>query len=464
MGSSECSVDDDEARAHEQNNVERRRHWLARLPKKYSPAHRPRYVLLNLDNICSSLAASRTLFQRVPGASCPKGLRVDFQALTQRLCWRETAAKIACQVATYSSASQFVARALENFGWTIKPVAGEEKAVRKELMAQLDRGRSTNNEKTLVLAMGDGGLGVRAERMTAYREVICKFLQEGWFVEIHSWLYALNDGFIEFQVQYPGRVVVKPLDDVIADVVVAKTWAKSPRVRHKPVAAEPAGELAWRVKQPLADCNADHDEKPGSPAAQFPLPLSFPKSPPATTTGASYRDKVLCGQSSDPMSPSTTSTSSMEGYLADISAIIGPCSADKVSDSRDAVPTTPPSASSTPASLDMHLPGSCEERTPLYARSAARPAAVNTFVPPLPPTPPPAVAPATSSWMIQQQRVQQMQAMVAAQQADLALRQFILQQNLELMRFMETQEKSWGAATPPPPPANVDPWSNATRF
>ncbi|KAH7463010.1 uncharacterized protein KRP23_13227 [Phytophthora ramorum] len=59
-------------------------------------------------------------------------------------------------------------------------------------------------------------------KTTAYCEVIRKFLEQHWYVEVPGWLYALNDGLLELQAQYPGRVIVKPLDEHIGDLVYLK--------------------------------------------------------------------------------------------------------------------------------------------------------------------------------------------------------------------------------------------------
>ncbi|RLN84893.1 hypothetical protein BBJ28_00025467, partial [Nothophytophthora sp. Chile5] len=216
--------------AREQNAVQRRQSRLMSLPSVYTSGHRQRYVFMNLDNIAGALFTSQMLYRCIEGASSPRAIRLDFEALTDRLCGSDNSALVQRQLATYCKTSPCLARALLEFGWTLKPVAAtgnDAKALHYELMSQLIRGAATTNEKTLVLVMGDGGLGDSANSKTVYRETICKFLEQRWCVEVHAWLHALNDGFLELQGQYPGRVVVKPLDDAVRDLVYLKDREES---------------------------------------------------------------------------------------------------------------------------------------------------------------------------------------------------------------------------------------------
>ncbi|KAL4176641.1 hypothetical protein KRP22_001582 [Phytophthora ramorum] len=218
-------TEDSSASTREENAVARRQSWLAMLPKAYTPGNRQRCIFMNLDDIAGMLFTSRTLYQRVDGATAPHNVRLNFRALTKYLRGNDSLVAVKCQVATYCKTSQFLAHALVEFGWALKPVvtaADDDKGLHYEMMSWLVESTTTTNENTLVLAMGDGGLSSSSNKTTAYCEIIRKFLEQRWYVEVHGWLYALNDGLLELQAQYPGRVIVKPLDEHIGDLVYLK--------------------------------------------------------------------------------------------------------------------------------------------------------------------------------------------------------------------------------------------------
>ncbi|KAE9308667.1 hypothetical protein PF001_g11059 [Phytophthora fragariae] len=222
LNSSQMShTKDDFICRQERDAADRRRCKLATLPKVTAMGDRQRYVFLNLDNIAGVLFTSRTLYRCIEGATSPQDVRLDFQALTQHLCGDSTSGAVKCLVAAYWKTSPYLIRALVDIGWTLKaPVSPgiNDTGLHDEMMSMLVDSELT--EKTLVLAMGDGGLG--STKTNAYREIIGRFLERQWHVEIHAWLHALNDGFVDLQVQYPGRVVVKPLDELVGDLVYLK--------------------------------------------------------------------------------------------------------------------------------------------------------------------------------------------------------------------------------------------------
>ncbi|EGZ25079.1 hypothetical protein PHYSODRAFT_483067, partial [Phytophthora sojae] len=217
------SEENDQVCKQERDAAKRRQSRLATLPNVYSMENRERYVFLNLDNIAGVLFTSHTLYRRIDGAGSPQDVRLDFRALTQHLCGESESAAVKCQVAAYCKSSPYLARALAGLGWTlIAPMTpgSSDNGLHVEMMSKLVDGAYTASEKTLVLAMGDGGLG--GTKTNAYRTIIGKFLEQRWHVEIHAWLHALNDGLIDLQAQYPGRVVVKPLDEFISNLVYPK--------------------------------------------------------------------------------------------------------------------------------------------------------------------------------------------------------------------------------------------------
>ncbi|KAF1781708.1 hypothetical protein GQ600_11830 [Phytophthora cactorum] len=151
---------DEETKAVERSNVERRRYWLLKLPKIYVPGHRQRYLFMNLDNIASSLLMSSMLYQRIDGATSTRDIYLNFTALTKHLSGNNSAtAEVKFQLATYCKTSPFVAHALEKLGWTLELFSNDDRTLYSELMVQLDKGGANANGKTLVLATGDGFLG-----------------------------------------------------------------------------------------------------------------------------------------------------------------------------------------------------------------------------------------------------------------------------------------------------------------
>ncbi|GMF28357.1 unnamed protein product [Phytophthora lilii] len=296
-------AEDDEAARAERDDVERRRCWLAKLPAAYAPKHRPRYVLLNLDNTAASLVMSRFLFRGVEGARCPHDLRLNFEALTAHLCGTSTSALVVHQLATYGKTNPSIAQALEKFGWTLKPTGNDDNALQTELLTQLQKGAATANGKTLVLAMGGGSFG--SGNTSAYHEIISKFLVEGWHVEIHAWLRALSDGYLRLQSEYPGRVVVKPLDDVIRDIVFVKRKGQSPTTAAKHVCSvlnqddvplkvvtSPLSDTASTASLSSTNCS---DESPRA-AIVSSIQTCVHSVPPATSPNASWIKATMQGQ------------------------------------------------------------------------------------------------------------------------------------------------------------------------
>ncbi|POM67917.1 Hypothetical protein PHPALM_15986, partial [Phytophthora palmivora] len=230
IGQDGALIDDDEATKIERDDVERRRCWLLKLPQLYTPKHRQRHVVLDLDNTAASLVMSRLLFRSIEGAHCPHDVRLHFERLTDRLCGASSSVVVMHQVAIYTKTNPHIAQALEKFGWALKASGNDDNALQTELLTQLHKGAATANGKTLVLAMGGGNLGTT--NTSAYQEIISKFLVEGWHVEIHAWLRALNDGYLRLQSENPARVVVKPLDEVIHDITYLRKWSNCGAVKH----------------------------------------------------------------------------------------------------------------------------------------------------------------------------------------------------------------------------------------
>eukprot|EP00644_Phytophthora_capsici_P002508 jgi/Phyca11/15088/fgenesh1_pg.PHYCAscaffold_11_\ len=154
--------------------------------------------------------------------------KVDYQRkLTQRVCGTK-ADLVKRKLASYREMPRELALPLQTFNWEIhslSPSPSGNKGLYYVLLDLLQTAGSTKHKNVLVLVMGDGALGGSgAEQKEATKDLLTKFLDKNWHVEIHSWLHALNDWFLDMQEckQYQSRITVKPLDDAIHDLVYLK--------------------------------------------------------------------------------------------------------------------------------------------------------------------------------------------------------------------------------------------------
>ncbi|KAG2787714.1 hypothetical protein JG687_00006250 [Phytophthora cactorum] len=237
----------------ELGDIERRKAKLAELPTgKYAAGNRQRHVFMNLDNIAGAVCNSQWLYQLVAGASSGYDVRLNFRALTERVCGSK-ASLVKRRLASYRKMPRELALPLQEFDWEIHALSQSSsgnKGLYYVLLDLLETAGAAKHKNTLVLVMGDGALGGSGvEQKEATKDLLTKFLDKNWFVEIHSWLHALNDWFLDIQEQYQYRVAVKPLDDAIHDLVYLKqdeedvwvepVWPGSHRVADPALASSP---------------------------------------------------------------------------------------------------------------------------------------------------------------------------------------------------------------------------------
>ncbi|KAL4123985.1 hypothetical protein PRIC2_009828 [Phytophthora ramorum] len=264
-------------------DIERRKTRLAALPTgKYALGNRQRHVFMNLDNVAGAVCNSQWLYQRIAGATSGYDVRLNFRALTDRVCGTD-AAFVKCRLAAYRKMPRELALPLQEFDWAISalsPSSSGNKGLYYVLLDLLETTGSAKHKNTLVLVMGDGALGGSgADQKEATRELLAKFLEKNWFVEIHSWLHALNDWFLDMQEQYQYRVAVKPLDDAIHELVYLKqdegdAWV--PPVWHDPSGHQRGAADAIRT-------NLQTPQSPRPPSAwgstAIPTTSLFPTTP-----------------------------------------------------------------------------------------------------------------------------------------------------------------------------------------
>ncbi|KAG7390924.1 hypothetical protein PHYBOEH_006868 [Phytophthora boehmeriae] len=223
-----CFLDDRRANMLEQEHadIQRRKARLAELPSgKYTVGNRSRYVFMNLDNIAGAVCNSQGLHKRIEGATSGYDLRLNFRALTKRVCGPKSAV-VKKLVAAYRKMPRELALPLQEFDWEINQLSHSSsgnKGIYYVLLDLLETAGSAKHKNTLVLVMGDGALGGSGfDQKEATKDLLSKFIEKHWFIEVHSWLHACNDWFLDIQEQHPYRVIVKPLDDAIHDLIYRK--------------------------------------------------------------------------------------------------------------------------------------------------------------------------------------------------------------------------------------------------
>ncbi|CAI5746808.1 unnamed protein product [Peronospora destructor] len=194
----------------EMDDIQRRRAKLASLPSgKCAVGHRNRHVFMNLDNIAGAVCNSQWVYQRVEGATSGYDVRLNFRVLTDRVCGTQTT-YVKRRLAAYRKIPRELALPLQEFNWEINALSQSSsgnKGLYYVLLDLLETAGSAKDKNTLLLVMDDGALGGSGvEQKEATKELLSKFLEKNWFVEIHSWLHALSDWFLEMQEQYPYRV------------------------------------------------------------------------------------------------------------------------------------------------------------------------------------------------------------------------------------------------------------------
>ncbi|KAL4099280.1 hypothetical protein PRIC1_007086 [Phytophthora ramorum] len=137
-----------------------------------APKHRERHVFLNLDATAASLTMCRLLFAPLQTPS----------------------AGTTCVSTSRRSPTTCAAPERQ---------PSHAPSDHAQLLTQLQKGAAAANAKKLVLAMGGGALDT--SNSSAYQEIVSKFLVEGWHVEIHAWLRALDDGYLRLQSHNPGE-------------------------------------------------------------------------------------------------------------------------------------------------------------------------------------------------------------------------------------------------------------------
>ncbi|ETI31442.1 hypothetical protein F443_21593 [Phytophthora nicotianae P1569] len=170
----------------ELGDIERRKARLTELPTgKYAAGNRQRHVFMNLDNIAGAVCNSLWLYQRIAGARSGYDVRLNFRALTDRVCGSKIRL-LKRRLASYRKMPRELALPLQEFDWEIYALSQSSSGINGLYYVLLDLLETTGSAKhqnTLVLVMSDGALGGSgAEQTEATKELLTKFLEKNWFV------------------------------------------------------------------------------------------------------------------------------------------------------------------------------------------------------------------------------------------------------------------------------------------
>ncbi|KAG2828227.1 hypothetical protein PC118_g7662 [Phytophthora cactorum] len=142
------------------------------------------FVFMNLDSITETLFQSNKLYKKILGASSARDVRINFSALTNKVCGGDRA-NVKRQVATYATTSPLLAHKLLDLKWEVNkqaPIVMMSSLV--ETLEQLASSTvpTAQEPKTLVLVMGDRGLTV-SNRMV-WSRLLAEFVAKQWQIEI----------------------------------------------------------------------------------------------------------------------------------------------------------------------------------------------------------------------------------------------------------------------------------------
>ncbi|RLN85594.1 hypothetical protein BBJ28_00018035 [Nothophytophthora sp. Chile5] len=183
-----------------------------------------RFVFMDMDNVFQTLSRSESLYLKVPGATSSRNLRINLSALTDRTCADQS--MVQRQIATYCIAAA-LAGPLTSLRWeTMKQLEPDTGTPILELLAKLISSAAAAAEKTLVLVMGDGNLDDRGK--ASFTGLLSVLIAQQWHVEVHAWVDSLGGVFAELQAAHPASVVIKPLDEALAELVYVKPTEVEP--------------------------------------------------------------------------------------------------------------------------------------------------------------------------------------------------------------------------------------------
>lgn len=186
---------------------------LAALPKNQIPTDQSRVVFMDVDDVTESLFTSQHLYLEFPDATQTRDLRLDFQHLSDHVCGANMSL-VKIQLAFFATTHPLLTRLLPRFGWN--PMVEGGSCTLMDLKLAIKQFETLDRKTLVVVGSNCHKLKCDSE---AFRQLVVDCLQSNWSVEIHSWLHALDQGFIELQRAYPTQLVVCPLDDVVREIV-----------------------------------------------------------------------------------------------------------------------------------------------------------------------------------------------------------------------------------------------------
>ncbi|KAG7377500.1 hypothetical protein PHYPSEUDO_011531 [Phytophthora pseudosyringae] len=226
----------------------------------YNTASCDRFVFMLLENIAGAACRSPWLLSQGLVNNSSEA-RANAEALTNRICGLKPNLVKQKMVACNSKALNFIQP------WRELSQRKDSHTGLHYVLKNLLRLVKTSAPKTLVLAMGDGALGgTKLERDAAW-DLLVDFLDNNWFMEVHSWTHALSKQFVKLKEvrKYSKYVVIKPLDDGIRDFIYVKVDEKEVLTENAAINTAVQESASMASIPPLAWLD-------GSTCSIFPVP------------------------------------------------------------------------------------------------------------------------------------------------------------------------------------------------
>ncbi|TMW68011.1 hypothetical protein Poli38472_007683 [Pythium oligandrum] len=208
----------------------------------------PRHVILDMDNILYGMRFSH-VYERVEDAQSGDELRMNIKELTKLLGGQE-AQKTTFQ-AIYARTSPNIAAIFEQCGWQVtRPSNHARDTLLQWLVQDCIKPGSNTSEATTTIALVTGDSCAFGSPQSDFRLLLNHHLASGRIkVEVHTWLHALHESYLEILSRHPTRMTILPLEDRAATILYRYCpWgAQEKHLPVSPVGDEEGkpGELDW---------------------------------------------------------------------------------------------------------------------------------------------------------------------------------------------------------------------------
>lgn len=216
-------------------SVQVKQQMLAEAPSQFKGSNCPRFVYVDLDNVWVSFVRAEHLVARFPGAASTRDLMLNLDGFTRRLAAGAAGSSVIQLMAFYFNTPEAIAARLrqlshDGVAWDVRK---QETMTDTTMQLELLNAKRpcAAHPKTLVLVTGGGNI---APNGMCFREIMDLYLRDGWFVEVHAWLFTMARSYIEFQREYASSVVIRPFDDkAVGDIVRTRRPKVTERTQRK---------------------------------------------------------------------------------------------------------------------------------------------------------------------------------------------------------------------------------------